>query len=165
MKHQFLIYLLLCLGIIFLVIYCLHLDFCCVIFKLLLFMPSESLNVLSVFNVFFDYFSVSIWMLFCLFVFLFLIPTPFIDLRLRQSCDFSHLANLFLSPINLSPKLLLQESDLKSAFPLSLPNTTTWLLFKMIHFIIFKADAFFDNLIIIVFTIIIPLLLVATLHC
>lgn len=46
---------------------------------------------------------------------LFLIPAPFVHLRLRQTCDFSHFANLLLSPIHFSIQLLFQHSDLSCA--------------------------------------------------
>lgn len=46
---------------------------------------------------------------------LFLVPAPFIHLRLRQACDLSHFANLLFSPIHFSIQLLFQHSNLSCA--------------------------------------------------
>ena len=53
-------------------------------------------------------------------VFLFLVPTPFVDLALRESCDCGHSDDFLLGPIGFAVEFLLKNFDLGCAFSFSL---------------------------------------------
>ena len=56
-------------------------------------------------------------------IFLLLIPPPFIDLRLWQSCQFRHLNYFLLTPVRFTIKLCLQDLDLSCTLSFPLPHT------------------------------------------